>query len=78
MISSIQKYIDRLKAKKPTVDPESRRLWQTLEVANINGCCNAMRQARAQWDIAWLDLTFSGIPVQKVAINYCPECGRKL
>ncbi|MCK9420239.1 MAG: hypothetical protein M0R70_12755 [Nitrospirae bacterium] len=76
--STIQRYIDRLKAKKPTADPDSRRLWQGLEVANINACCNAMRHAKAQWGITRLELTYEGIPVQKVAINYCPECGRKL
>ena len=75
---TIQRYIDRLKAKKPTVDTDSRRLWQQLEVANINACCNAMRHAKEQWDITWLDITFEGRPVQKVAINFCPECGRKL
>jgi hypothetical protein len=75
---TIQRAIDRIRAKKPAVDSESRKLWQGLAVANINACCNATRHARDQWDIAYLDMTFAGQPVQKVILNFCPECGRKL
>jgi hypothetical protein len=59
-------------------DPESVEIWRRLEAAEITACCKAVRRARDEWDIAWLDVSFERRTVQRVQLNYCPGCGRKL
>ena len=75
---ALRRYADFLRGRNRRRDPESENLWQDLSIANINGCCNAMRQARNSWNITWLEITNQQKVIQKVQINYCPECGRKL
>jgi hypothetical protein len=59
-------------------DPESAEIWRRLEAAQTRACCKAVRMARDEWDIAWLDVSFEKRTVQRVQLNYCPECGKKL
>lgn len=63
---------------KSSVDPDSAALWLNFKRAHNGACCKAVKRARDQWDICWLDFSYGGTPVQKVKMNYCPECGRRL
>lgn len=63
---------------KPAPTGETALRYSDFTAADAKACCAIMTEAVQSWNLPYLEMLRSGRVVEKVYVNYCPQCGRKL